>query len=423
MTRGVPLLLPFFLIVLVVVAIVTQYNVIGFANVVSLPAQSFSRDARSVSRTPQTPCQQQFYNKLNSLNKTENDMLVYECFNYHDTHLTVLGMSLSEINSQLLNFSLNGVSLSNYKLTYAHRTFSIDFPLTRATRGYREQLLTYKIDGCEFTKHCDMYQDRRKDELNMCVYTHRNLTTIRPFLDFYNSFADRIFIYNNNDLNTEEYKGLEVGNEEKYKVIPWRAEDLRDPHVASTVYDELVAHNFRNYSRDVQKVQTNDCMFKNRQTDMVLLIDDDEYLNYHDRSFYRDIYHEIKDTHDDIVLYRNYCNSTAITTTNKISDVLSQSTAKCAEARGIRLEKAFVLPRNCDLYEIHRCTSANSYDFRHLNIFLAHKPYKKDEGTGRNENMTKSQKAARMAKRRASRALKERKHARKQSVKRKSVLV
>lgn len=309
------------------------------------------------------------------MNLTENDFIPYRCFNHNDRHLTVLGMHLKEFNQSVLQFKMNGINLVDLDIHSGHRTFAINAPINRTmVRHNDSQIFQYKIDRCNFRMECSNYYDKRKDELNLCVYTRRKLEVIQPFLNFYQVFADRIFVYNNERKHAESFHPLE-SHPKQFKVIPWYLDELRDLNISSSVYDELVAHNYRNYSRDAQKVQTNDCMYKNRNTNMVLMVDDDEYLNFLNRNFYRQIYEEVKDDYDDIVMYRNFCNTTIVAET-RLSAVFAKSSAQCPMDKRPRLEKAFVLPKNCRLYEIHRCTSKNSYSLRHLNIYLAHASYR-----------------------------------------------
>lgn len=326
------------------------------------------------SAAVQEVCRSQRYDDISSMNLTENDFIPYRCFNHNDRYLTVLGMHLKEFNDSKLRFQMNGIELDDVEIHSGHRTFVINAPINRTmVKQNEEQTFAYSVGACAFAMKCSNYYHKRREELNLCVYTNRKLDKIQPFLDFYCNFVDRIFIYNNERKNARSFKQLQ-SNPKKFNVVPWYLEELRDLNISSLVYDELVAHNFRNYSRDAQKVQTNDCMYKNRDTDMVLMVDDDEYLNFLDRRFYRQLYNEVKNDYDDIVLYRNFCNTSVVVET-RLSAVIGKSTADCPLPRRPRLEKAFVLPSNCRLYEIHRCTSAKSYSLRHLNVYLAHSPY------------------------------------------------
>lgn len=98
------------------------------------------------------------------------------------------------------------------------------------------------------------------------------------------------------------------------------------------------------------------------------MADDDEYLNFHNRKFFGNLYNDVKDEYDDIILNRNYCN-TLIAVETKLGSVLKMTTTKCARPARVRLEKAFFLPKNCKLYEIHRCVSRKSYSLQHLKIY------------------------------------------------------
>lgn len=321
-------------------------------------------------------CLAQRYDDINSMNLTENDFMPYRCFNHNDRYLTVLGMHLKEFNDSKLRFQMNGIDLTDVEIHSGHRTFVINAAINRTmVRRNEQQMFQYRVGACRFTMECSNYYYERKEELNLCVYTTRKLEVIQPFLDFYRDFVDRIFIYNNERKNEKSFMPLQ-SDRNKFQVIPWYLDELRDLKISSLVYDELVAHNYRNYSRDAQKVQTNDCMYKNRETDMVLMVDDDEYLNFLNRKFYGQLYSEVKHEYDDIVMYRNFCNTSVVVET-RLSAVIAKSTAECPMKSRPRLEKAFVLPRNCRLYEIHRCTSAKSYSLRHLNIYVAHSPYPK----------------------------------------------
>lgn len=256
-------------------------------------------------------CRSQRYDKINSMNLTENDFIPYRCFNHNDRYLTVLGMHLKEFNDSELRFQVNGIELTDVEIHSGHRTFVINAPNWTMVRQNEEQVFAYRVGACAFTMKCSNYYYEYKEQLNLCVYTNRKLDVIQPFLDFYRNFVDRILIYNNERKNSRSFKPLQ-SDPKKFSVIPWYLEELRDLNVSSLVYDELIAHNYRNYSRDAQKVQTNDCMYKNRDTDMVLMIDDDEYLNFLNRRFYRQLYNEVKNDYDDIVLYRKFCNTSIV---------------------------------------------------------------------------------------------------------------
>lgn len=324
--------------------------------------------------TDEALCRSRRYEAINSMTSKTNDFIPYRCYNHNDEYITVFGMHLKDFDRKTLRFWLNGKEVTDVEIHSGHRTFVFNLAVRKEMlKSSGNQSFEYRIGKCSFTMECSNYHDTRKDELNVCVYTKRGLQQIQPFLDFYRNLADRIFVYTNAQRHAASFKRLRT-EPEKFKVIPWYLDDLRDSNVLSFVYDELVAYNWRNYSRDAQKVQTNDCMYRNRDTDMLLMVDDDEYLNFHNRKFYRKLYQDLHEQYDDIVLYRNYCN-TSIAKETRIGTVLGVSKARCKEAGRNRLEKAFVFPSKCRLYEIHRCTSENSYSLRHLNIYLAHKPY------------------------------------------------
>lgn len=319
-------------------------------------------------------CRQARYDSINEMSMENNDFIPYRCYNHNGKFITVLGVHLKPFEKSAVSFKLNGVELENVTIHSGHQVFAMNAAVNASILIRNEdQVFSYSLEGCTFTMNCPNYYDQRKDGLNLCVYTGRDFHTVKRFLTFYYNFIDRIFIYVTEKENEKSFEKLK-DKEDKFVIVPWYLEDLRDLNISSKVYDHVVAHNYRNYSRDSQKVQTNDCMYKNRDTDLVLMADDDEYLNFHNREFYGQLFKELQGEYDDIILYRNFCK-TKPRVEQKLSAVFKRTTANCRASKKKRLEKALVLPKNCRLYEIHRCVNTKSYSLRHLNVYLAHYPY------------------------------------------------
>ncbi|KAI0567239.1 hypothetical protein FGB62_3g127 [Gracilaria domingensis] len=319
-------------------------------------------------------CHRKRLDRINTMSN-DNDFIPYLCYNHNNKYMTVIGMHLNPFNLSKLAFFLNGHQLEHMRLSGGKKAFALNVPIKpEQLVKNREQILSFSLSGCSYHMKCPSYFEKRRDELNLCVYTMRNKSVLEPFLNHYGSFVDRMFIYSTHPKSYSTLRPLNRRHQGKFRVVPWYLRSLRDPNIFETVYQELIQHNYRNYPRDMQKVQTNDCLYRNRNTNMVLMVDDDEYLNYLNRDFYRSLYEELKDKKDDVIFNRNFCNATVEVNT-QLSFVLNKTTTKCPEGRKKRLEKAFVLPKNCPVYEIHRCVTYNSFSLSHLNIYATHRPY------------------------------------------------
>ncbi|PXF42367.1 hypothetical protein BWQ96_07887 [Gracilariopsis chorda] len=321
-------------------------------------------------------CAKLRYERINSLQNSSNNFIPYLCYNHNNKFITMLGMSLKRFDKSQLAFFINGYEMDKYTLHDGQAAFAFNARVrSEWLRKGRNQILSYTVHGCSYHMECTNYFERRREEFNMCVYTMRSVAEVKPFLDFYSSFVDRIFIYNTNPKHSLWFKRL---NKEahKYRAVGWYLKGMRDAKISKRVYHRLITHrvgNSRNYPRDLQKMQTNDCMYRNRDTDMLLMVDDDEYLNYHNRTFYRLLYGALKYQVDDILFKRNFCNSTVGVVDE--ANVDQKPMFRCEESRKKRLEKGIVLPKNCPLYEIHRCVTKKSYFIRGKNIYAAHKAY------------------------------------------------